>query len=294
MDRFEALTAFVAVADEGGFAAAARVLGQSPSSITRHIAALEARYQTSLFHRSTRSVVLSHEGAVLLERARTLLAELRETEQLLVGGETEPRGEIHVTAPVMYGQLHVVPVITRLMKAHAELNVRLLLSDRNVRLVEEGVDVAVRIGEMPDSNLMARRISEVRFITVASPDYLARRGMPTTPEEIAMHDIIQMTSISSEPIWRFSDTVDPGPLKPRLIVNSIEAGLAAAREGAGLVQVLDYQAEASLKSGRLVQVLADFTPASLSVRLVYLAGRASIPGVRAFLDCMSGQDDRIA
>lgn len=190
MDRFENLTAFVAVADHRGFAAAARALQVSPPAITRAVAALEQHLGVTLFHRSTRAVSLTDEGAAFLDRARRIVADLREAEHIVMGGRSIPRGQLYVTAPVMFGRMHVLPVIGALLASHDSLNARMMLLDRNVRIVEEGIDVAVRIGALADSALRAVGIGSVRQMIVASPAYLAEHGAPRSPADLKAHRCI--------------------------------------------------------------------------------------------------------
>ena len=201
MDHFESLSVFVAVAEQRGFAAAARSLDMSPPAVTRAVAALERHLGVTLFHRSTRAVSLTDEGAVLLDRARRILADLREAEQITMGGRSVPRGQLYVTAPVMFGRLHVLPVINALLASHAGLNARMMLLDRNVRIIEEGIDVAVRIGALADSTLRAVTIGSVRQTIVASPAYLAERGAPTDPAELASHHCILGSGVRVGSTW---------------------------------------------------------------------------------------------
>lgn len=287
MDRFEALTAFVAVADEGSFAGAARSMNQSPASVTRAIAGLEAHLGVSLFHRSTRVVALSHEGAALLERARPLIADMREAEHLLMGGAAVPRGEIHITTPVMFGRLHVLPVVARLLAEHDGLSARMMLIDRNVRIIEEGVDVAVRIGHLDDSSLMAVKIGSVRQLIVASPAYLAKRGTPRNITDLAKHDSIAGAGIRFQNVWRFGPRGEKTvTMKPRFSLNSIEGTVAAAEAGAGVANVLSYQVASALEKGCLVSLIEEEIPPPLPVQLLYHASRAAMPSVRLFIDSM--------
>ena len=241
MDRLLTLEMFVAVASEGGFAAAARKLGSSPPAVTRGIAALEARLGTRLFHRSTRAVALTDAGAGFLEQARRILAELAGAERELRGAEAEPRGQLHLTAPVMFGRLHVLPVVGELMAQHAGLAVRMMLIDRNVRIVEEGIDVAVRIGPLADSALKAVRVGRVRQMLVASPAYLARRGAPATVEELAGHELIGTMGPRWAAEWQFASRRWRLDAPPRLVVNSVDGVLAAAEAGLGIANLLSYQ-----------------------------------------------------
>lgn len=287
MDRLLTLEMFVAVAGEGGFAAAARKLGSSPPAVTRGIAALEARLGTSLFHRSTRAVALTDAGVAFLEQARRILADLAGAERELRGAEAEPRGQLHLTAPVMFGRLHVLPVVGDLMAQHRELMVRMMLIDRNVRIVEEGIDVAVRIGPLADSTLKAVRIGWVRQMLVASPAYLARRGAPSRVADLAEHDLIGAMGPRATTEWQLASTrwrLDP---RPRLVMNTVDGLLAAAEAGQGIANLLSYQVAEALDEGRLISLLADEQPPALPVHLLFEPSRAGLPAVRLFIAAMT-------
>lgn len=286
MDRFDMLAAFVAVADRRGFAAAARSLSISPPAVTRAVAALERHLGITLFHRSTRAVTLTDEGAAFLERARAILADLREAEQVAMGGRSVPRGQLYVTAPVMFGRLHVLPVIDALLDAHDGLTAKMMLLDRNVRIVEEGIDVAVRIGPLADSALRATRIGSVEQTIIASPAYLAAHGTPGTPGDLSAHRCIAGDGVRAGTRWRFGPNEPGADIAPRLTVNTIDAALAAAEAGAGIANLLSYQSAEAIAAGRLVRILTDHTPPPLPVSLLYDAGRAASPAVRAFIDGM--------
>ena len=289
MDRLLTLEMFVAVASEGGFAAAARKLNSSPPAVTRGIAALEARLGTQLFHRSTRAVALTDEGAAFLEQARRILVDLAGAERELRGAAAEPRGQLHVTAPVMFGRLHVLPIVSALMAEHRELMVRMMLIDRNVRIVEEGIDVAVRIGALADSGLKAVRIGWVRQMLVASPAYLARRGAPQTIAELAQHDLIGTMGPRAAGEWQLASgkwRLDP---RPRLVVNTVDAALAAAEAGLGIANLLSYQLADALTAGRLIALLAGEQPPALPVHLLFEPSRAALPAVRSFVEAMKGR-----
>ncbi|OJW73903.1 MAG: LysR family transcriptional regulator [Sphingomonadales bacterium 63-6] len=287
MDRFESLAAFVAVADKRSFAAAARVLQVSPPAITRAIAALERHLGVTLFHRSTRSVSLTDDGAAFLDRARRILIDLREAEHIVMGGRSVPRGQIYITAPVMFGKLHVLPVVSELLAEHQGLSARMMLLDRNVRIVEEGIDVAVRIGALSDSNLRAIQIGSVHQMIVASPAYLAEHGMPALPADLADHRCIAGSGVRAGSVWPFGakgETV--ANVVPRLTVNTVDATLAAAEAGLGIANLLSYQTESAIAAGRLVRVLADHAPLPLPVSLLFEGGRAAMPAVRLFIEAM--------
>ncbi|MES3090560.1 LysR family transcriptional regulator [Sphingomonas aerolata] len=290
MDRFESLSVFVAVAQERGFAAASRALNMSPPAVTRAVAALERHLGVPLFHRSTRAISLTDEGAVLLDRARRLLADLREAEQTLMGGRSVPRGQLYVTAPVMFGRLHVLPVINVLLASHKGLNAHMMLLDRNVRIIEEGIDVAVRIGALVDSTLCVVTIGSVRQTIVASPAYLAEYGIPVDPAELVSHRCIVGRVGRTWPFGARGDRIVE--VVPRLTVNSIDATIAAAETGLGLANVLSYQSAAHIASGQLVEVLADHAPSAMPVSLLYDPGRAAMPAVRVFIEAMREQGRR--
>ena len=290
MDRFESLSVFVAVAEQRGFAAAARALNMSPPAVTRAVAALERHLDVTLFHRSTRAVSLTDEGAVLLDRARRILADLREAEQIATGGRSVPRGQLYVTAPVMFGRVHVLPVINALLASHAGLNARMMLLDRNVRIIEEGIDVAVRIGTPADSTLRVVTIGSVRQTIVASPAYLVEHGVPTDPAELARHHCILGSAVRVGRTWPFGVRGDSiVDVVPRLIVNSIDATIAAAEAGVGLANLLSYQSAPRIANGQLVEVLADHAPSPMPVSLLYDPGRAAMPAVRVFIEAMREQ-----
>lgn len=287
MDRLSTFETFVAVARAGSFTGAARQLRCSPQAVTRNIAALEAHLGLRLLHRTTRAVSLTGEGAALLPRAERLLAELADTERALRGSGAEPSGELYVTAPVAFGRLHVMPAVTGLLARHPKLDVRLLLVDRNIRMVEEGIDVAVRIGVLADSALHAVRIGTVRQVIVASPGYLARHGAPTEPDDLAQHHLIASTGPRGAGEWRLGGRRDAGEsARRRLQVNTVDAALAAAEAGLGLANFLSYQVADALAAGRLVEVLRPDEPEPLPVSLLFEAARSAAPATRAFIEAM--------
>lgn len=285
MDRLAALAAFVTIANKGSFAAAARKHRVSPQAITRAIAGLEEHLGVRLFQRTTRSVRLTEDGAQFVVRCRQVLADLRDAELSVMGARSEAQGTLVVTAPVVFGRLHVVPIIASLLKRHPRLAVRLLLIDRFVQLVEEGVDVAVRIGELADSALRAVRVGEVRRVLVASSDYLKANGTPAVPADLRRHAVIAFTSISASDEWRFgADERTAVGVRPRLIVNSADAAIAAAEAGLGITRVLSYQVSASVAQRRLRTVLDGAAPSPMPISLLFQADRAASPNVRSFVD----------
>ena len=286
MDRIDAMQAFVAVADLHGFAPAARKLGLSASGVTRLIAALEDRLGARLLQRTTRSVTLTDVGTRYLERARRILADVEEAEGSAEGERTRPSGRLVVSAPVGFGRLHVSPVMSAYLKRYPEVFGELRLADRIVNLVEDGVDLAVRIGHLPDSSLVARHVGEMRRIVVVSPDYLWQRGEPDTPEAIASHETIQFGAVTASPDWRF---VEDGreirvACTPRFTTNSADAAIQYAEQGGGLTRVLAYQAAQAITAGRLKIVLAKFEQPPLPIHLVYPTSRLLSAKVRTFID----------
>lgn len=287
MDRMEALASFVAIAEHGSFAKAARERRVSPPAMTRMIGQLEEHLGTSLFHRTTRSVRLTEDGVALLERARDILRQWRDAENAVIGRDGEPRGELHLTAPMLFGRLHVLPVVSQLLLEHPSLTVRMMLLDRNVRIVEEGIDVAVRIGPLADSSLVGVTIGAVRQVVVASPAYLDRRGTPLTPDDLAHHDVIQGDFVRWSGQWRFGPRSEKSiDVAARLRINSLDGVLAAAKAGVGLANLLSYQVAEALADGSLRTVLDDAAPPPLPVSLLYPQNRAQLPSVRRLVDAM--------
>jgi DNA-binding transcriptional LysR family regulator len=286
MDRIDAMQAFVAVADLRGFAPAARKLKLSPSAVTRLIAALEERLGARLLQRTTRSVTLTDVGTRYLERARRILADVEEAERAAEGERTRPVGRLVVSAPVGFGRLHVSPLMSVYLKRYPEVAGELRLEDRMVSLVEDGVDLAVRIGELADSTLVARQVGTMRRIVVASPSYLKARGEPKRPQEMASHDTIQFGATTGLSDWRFVE--DGGEIRigytPRLVTNSADAATQYAAAGGGLTRVLAYQAADALKRGRLKIVLQRFEPPAQPVQIVYPTSRLLSAKVRTFID----------
>jgi DNA-binding transcriptional LysR family regulator len=283
MDRINAMQAFVTVADLKGFAPAARKLGLSPSGVTRLIAALEERLGARLLQRTTRQVALTDVGTNYLERARRILADVEEAEGAAEGERTRPSGRLVVSAPLGFGRLHVSPIMSAYLKRYGEVAGELRLSDRVINLVEDGVDLAVRIGHLPDSTLVARHVGVMPRIVVASSAYLKARGEPKTPEAIASHDTIQF---GATPEWRFAGDGREFRVTttPRFITNSADAAIQHAEQGGGLVEVMAYQAAEAIKGGRLRVVLAKFQQPALPIHIVYPTSRLLSAKVRTFVD----------
>ncbi len=288
MDRLEAMEVFVAAVDEGSLAAAGRRLGRSPAAVTRAVALLERRTGTRLLHRTTRALRLTEAGERYVATCRRLLADLAEAELLAAGERQAPRGLLTVTAPSLFGFLHVRPLVDDFLASYPEVQVRLLLLDRVVNLIDEGLDLAVRIGPLPDSSLIAVAVGSLRRVVCASPDYLARHKAPQTPADLAAHDCIAFTQQSpGETSWSFGGGATPARhvrVRPRLITNSAEAAVASASAGHGITRVLSYQIERELGAGQLKLLLQDFEPPPPQVHLIYPEARLSVAKARAFVD----------
>lgn len=284
MDHLDTLRCFVAVADTGGFAAAARRLGCSPTAATRAIAALEARLGVLLFQRSTRLVRLTEGGERFLADCRPILNDLHEAEQAASGAQAEAQGLLSVTAPQMFGIQHVAPIVRDFVQAQPRVQMRTLFVNRLVHLLEEGMDVAIRIAHLPDSGLTAVQVGALRRLVVASPAYLAQHGRPRHPGDLAAHRAIGFSFDAQAPApWKFRDGVQAQP-QFVWISNSNEVDIAAAEAGLGLTRCLAYQAAAGLRAGRLRIVLADHEPPPVPVHVVYPAGRRAPAKVRAFVE----------
>jgi DNA-binding transcriptional LysR family regulator len=287
-DRLDALAAFVAVCDAPGFAAAARRLNVSPSVVTRLVAGLEQRLGVRLLQRTTRSVRVTDAGARFLERARRVLSEMDEAERSALDEHAEPRGRLVVGAPLLFGRIHVAPIVARFLATHRQANADLQLSDRVSNLIEDGVDVAIRIGKLADSGLIARRLGQTRRVLVAAPGYLdAHGGAPAHPNQLTAHRIIAFRAASAARTWalRAPDgaalTVE---IDPHFATNSGGAAIDYAVAGGGIVSVFCYQVEAALRSGGLVEVLAEFSPPPAPIHAVFPTARLLSNKVRAFLD----------
>lgn len=285
MDRLDELAIFVAILDAGSLAAASKRLRRSAPAVTRALSGLEERLGVRLIERTTRNLAATDAGRRLAEQARRLLADYDEA--LAATGTDRPlRGRLRVTAPVMFGRKHVTPLVLDFMRAYPDIRIELVLSDGNLDFIEEELDVAVRIGPLPDSGLVAKRVGQVGRYLVASPAYLDRRGMPVSPEDLAHHDLILSTARPGPPDWRFLVGGRERLIRvtPCLAVSHIEPALLAAREGVGIARPLSYQAAEDLAAGTLVRLLPQAEPEPLPVQVVVPSARWMPGRVRAFLD----------
>jgi DNA-binding transcriptional LysR family regulator len=295
MDRFQEMQVFLAVAEEQGFAAAARRLNMSPPSVTRAVAALEERIGTLLLARTTRSVHITEAGQRYVEDCRRILAELEEAEESAAGSHAIARGQLTLTAPVLFGELFVTPVLVDYLEQHPAVSIKALLVDRVVSMVDEGIDVAVRIGNLPDSGLHTVKVGEVRLVVCASPAYLNQHGRPQHPDQLLQARVVEAASSSLVSDWRFAGpegslSVRP---EPRLVVTANQAAINAACLGWGLTRVLSYQVAGKVAAGELEIVLEHFELPPLPIHVVYQGGRKVPAKVRTFVDFCAqrlGQD----
>jgi DNA-binding transcriptional LysR family regulator len=280
------MTTFVAVAEAGGFAAAARRLGVSPPVVTRGVSSLEAHLGAKVLTRTTRKVKLTEAGARYPEDCRRVLAELDDIEAAVSGDYAELRGVLALTASVMFGRLYVAPILLDFLAEHPQLNARVVLSDRVLDLIDEGLNVAVRIAKLNDSSLTALRVGEVRRVVCASPAYLRKHGVPKTPEDLARFDAIAFAPERSSPSWSFDSKRGKITVRPRaqLLANASEIGIQGALAGRGVTRVLSYMVASELRAGRLKLVLEEYEPEPLPIHVVYREGRRAPARVRAFAD----------
>ena len=286
MNRLDSMSILIAVVDAGSLSAAARFLDMPLATVSRKVAELEAHLKTRLLHRSTRQLSLTEAGISYVAACRRILEEIGEAERAATGEYASPRGELLVTAPVAFGRLHVVPVVAEFLAQYPEIGVNLMLTDRVVHLMDEHADAAIRIGELPDSMLMATRVGTVRRVICASPAYLEAHGVPAKPQDLAEHACITFEVLASMRAWVFGTGKSElsVPVQSRLTVNTAEAAIAAATLDAGLIRVLSYQVADAVREQALRVVLDEFESAPLPISLVH-TGQAPLPlKLRAFLD----------
>jgi DNA-binding transcriptional LysR family regulator len=289
MDRLDAMSTFLAVVEAGSLSAAARQMNAPLTTVSRKVSDLESHLRIKLFSRSSRQLVLTDAGSSYLTACKRILADVTEAERIASGEFTAPTGELAITAPVSLGRIHLIPILADFLKTYPDITANLVLTDRVQSLFQEQVDVGLRIGELPDSSLMAVRVGTTRSVVCANPAYLAARGTPRTPDDLANHDCISYAAIASPDIWTFNPdkTTIAVPIRPRLVVSNAEAACDAACAGLGITIALSYQFSAGLKCGALTTLLDEFRPARLPINLVYAADRFLPIKVRAFLDFAS-------
>ncbi len=287
------MTILLRVVERGSFSAASREVGMPLATVSRKVSELEAHLGTKLLARTTRKVVLTEAGAAYVASARRILDELAETERIAAGEFRAPRGELSLTAPVFFGRLHVLPIVVDFLAAFPEINVRLHLSDRNLHLIDDHVDLAARIGRLPDSLMVAVRVGSMRTVVCASPKLLAGQGTPATPDDLVKLPCVNFDVLSPATSWAFrlkgEAATTEVPILPRLSVSTAEAAVWAACRGVGATRVLHYQCAEAVRDGSLRIILADFEPAPLPVHLMH-AGQGALPWkMRVFLDFATGR-----
>lgn len=286
MDKLDSIRVFVAVARAGGFSAASRALGLPVATVSRKVADLEQSLGVRLFERSTRQVVLTDVARDYFESCQRLIDDLRDADDTVMGEYRLPKGELTVTAPTGFGRQHLQPVLIDFMREFPEVTMRVLLVDRLVNLLDEHVDVAVRINNLPDSSLVARRVGEIRMVVCGSPAYLATKGVPTHPAELSEHTCISWASLGPQKAWLFSESGSETlfPVSIRLTATLPDIVVAAAVADLGLAQITSYQAETAVRAGQLVRVLQEFEAMPTAVHLVHPSNRRVPLKLRAFLD----------
>ena len=282
MDKLRAMQTFVRIVDRGSLTAAADALRSSLPSVVRTLAALEAEVGVRLLNRTTRRIALTDEGREYYERCKRVLAEVDEAEAALSARRAAPKGRLRVTAPVMFGRLHVAPVATDFIARYPTVQLDLLLLDRVLDLLEEGVDAGVRIGRLPDSSLVAVPVGQTRRVVCASPAYLRRAGAPRSPAELTRHRCVNFSGVAPAQEWSFRQ--ERVPVSAAFASNQIEPALDACVSGVGLGQFLCYQVQALLDGGKLKRVLAEFEPVAQPIHVIYPHARLLSANVRAFVD----------
>ena len=286
MDRFDAMAILIAAVDGGSLSAASRASGMPLATVSRKVADLEARLRTQLVVRTSRRLALTEAGRAYVAASRRILDEVEEAERAASGEYLAPRGHLTITASIMFGRLHVEPVVLDFLEVYPEITTRLILADHVVSLVDDHVDAAIRVGRLADSSMVAVRLGAVAWVACASPAYLEARGIPRTPEDLAQHDCIMFEGLYSTNLWSFGrgDQARSFPVHPRFAVNTADAAISAAIRSAGITRVLSYQVHTAVADGRLRIVLQDFEPEPLPVHLIH-AGQPLLPlKIRAFLD----------
>jgi len=290
MDKLRAMQAFMHIADQGSLTAAARVMSSPLPAMVRTLAALETHLGVRLFNRTTRRIALTDEGRRYLERCREVLSAVQDAEESLGDQGGEPRGQLLITAPVLFGQMYVAPAVTRFVQRYPEVHCKLLLHDRVVNLLEEGIDVGVRIGELEDSTLVAQSVFSIRRVVVASPAYLRKHGVPKHPRELATANCVRFTG-PSDPWWTFHDkgktfTV---PVTGNLEFNNAAPAVEACVAGAGFGMFISYQAAPFVKQKKLVTLLEEFEPPKRPVSVVYPHARLLPARTKVFIDWMKSE-----
>jgi DNA-binding transcriptional LysR family regulator len=287
VDQLAAMATFVRVVDAGSLSSAARSLPSSLTSVSRQISALEERFGTQLLLRTTRHLALTDDGRILYERAKSILGELKEVEATLSRGRHEPSGRLRISAPTLIGRLLVAPLLAEFLRRYPSLIVELLLVDRAVDMVEEDIHLSLRVGHLPDSQLVARKLADLRMVVCASPAYLERRGVPRVPADLVHHDCLVFSDAPGVAQWSFKEGAETQRrirIAGRLWVNSLEALASAAKDGAGIVRVPSWQVKADIAAASLQRILLDYEPPPTPLQLLFQPSRSGSPKARIFAD----------
>lgn len=283
MDRLHMMTVFVAVAEEESFAGGARRLGMSPPAVTRAIASLESRLKVRLLTRTTRYVRVTEAGQRYLEDARRIISEVDEADEAAAGINGEPKGHLAITAPVLFGRLHVMPGIVDYLERYPDMKVSAVFLDRVVNMLEEGLDVGIRIGDLPDSTMNAIQVGFVRRVTCASPTYLAKHGVPQHPNELSKHYLVAALSATPSGEWKYGQGINI-KINPRLTETNNDSAIEAVLRNLGITRLLSYQIAPYVASGQLQMVLNEFEPKALPIHVIHREGRYASAKVRTFVD----------
>lgn len=286
MDRLDAMTVLLAAVETGSLSKASRKLQLPLATISRKMADLESHLKATLLIRSARGLELTPAGRTYVVAAKSILEQVVEAERTVAGEYTEPKGDLVVTAPIMFGRMHVLPIVSSFLAAYPDVSVGLELTDRVTHFPDDQVDVALRVGNLPDSNLIAVGVGAIRRVTCASPTYLSTRGIPSTPEDLAQHDVISFDSVTTTSIWNFRSAGEEigVPIRSRLSVNTIDAAIDAGLSGAGVIRAMSYQVVDYVRNNRLAIVLEAFEPPVRPVHLVYDKQNRLPLKLRAFID----------
>ena len=292
MDQFAAMATFVRVVEAGSLSGAARSLPSSLTSVSRQISALEDLFGTRLLLRTTRRLALTDDGRLFYDRAKSILGELKEVELALSSGRQQPSGRLRISAPSLMGRLLIAPLLAEFLRRHPAVSVELLLLDRVVDMIEEDIHLSLRVGHLPDSQLVARKLADVQMIVCAAPAYLKRFGVPQSPTDLSHHACLVFSDTPGVGEWRFKENAKAEckiRIAGRLWINSLDALVAAATDGAGLVRVPSWQIRAELAAGRLRRILRDHEPAPAPVHLLLQSSRLASPKIRVFADYLVEQ-----
>lgn len=291
MDRFEAMNVYVRVVEAGSLSAAARAIPMSLTSVSRHISALEEQFGVQLLRRTTRNLAMTDEGRILYDRAKAILGEVDELGSALSAGRGKLSGRLRISAPNLLGRLVIAPLLPPFLALHPDVAVDLLLVDRTVNLVEEGLHLAVRVGRLPDSSLVARKLDDIQMVVCAAPAYLAQRGTPRTLDDLRKHDCLVFSDAPGPVDWRFQSGTTRARVSVmgRLWMNSLDALVSASIDGAGIVRAPAWQVASDIKARRLRPLLEKYAPPATPVHVLFERARLSSPKIRTFVEYLVDQ-----